>query len=264
MPEPYPILLEDVSSLDWEAARYSTELRVGDGYATVTHKLESAPQLQSLIEQGTARWALELRCPTTLLSRWELSETAVCTAKWDAEEVQGELYFTPGLVTLNPVSLTGEGLSDLWNAPISVPRGCWLARGDVTRAKSLAASLLTFLPKPNLREGEMEVLPDTSGGDLHFNVFVSEQLFPQCRVRRDLQIAALIAAFGRIPHLDAEDVLEAAEDGAEYRILASIKERLLELNVPVWGDGHNENFDPARAATAIEQFSVDPVDGVRS
>ena len=43
-------------------------------------------------------------------------------------------------------------------------------RGDVTRAKSLAASLLTFLPKPDLREGEMEVVPDTSGGDLHFKV----------------------------------------------------------------------------------------------
>ena len=264
MPEPYPILLEDGSSLDWEAARYSTELRVGDGYATVTHILEGAPQLQSLIEQGTARWALELRCPTTLLSRWEHSETAVCTAKWDAAEVQGELYFTPGLITIRPVSLTGDGLSDLWTAPIRVPRGCWLARGDVTRAKSLAASLLTFRSKPALRAGEMEVMPEMIGGDLHFNVYVSEQLFPQCPDRRDLQIAALIAAFGRIPHLDAEDDPEAVEDAAEYRILASIKERLRELNVPVWGDGHNEEFDPARAATAIEQFSVDPVDGDRS
>ena len=264
MPEPYPILLEGGSSLDWEAARYSTELRVGDGYATVTHTLEGAPQLQSLIEQGAARWALELRCPATLLSRWEHSETVVCTAKWDAAEVQGELYFTPGLITIKPVSLTGEGLSDLWTAPIRVPRGCWLVRGDVTRAKSLAASLLTFLPKPALREGEMEVVPDTSGGDLHFKVYVSEQLFPQCPVRRDLQIAALIAAFGRIPHLDTEDAPEADEATAEYPILASIKERLRQSNVPVWGDGDNEDFDPARAATAIEQFSPDPVDGDRS
>ena len=258
MIETYPILLEDGSSLDWQAAQYTTELRVGGGYATVTHRLDGAPQLQSLIEQGKAKWALELRCPTTLLSRWEISETAVCMAKWDAQEVQGELYFTPGLITLKPVSLTREGLRDLWTTPIRVPSGCWLARGDVTRAKSLAASLLTFRPKPELREGDMEVLPDTSGGDLHFNVYVSEQLFPQCRVRRDLQIAALIAAFGRIPHLDAE---EAAEDAAGYRILTGIRERLLESNVPVWGDGHNEDFDPARAATAIEQFIVDPGDG---
>ena len=215
------------------------------------------------------RRKLELRCPTTLLSRWQHSEGAVCVAKWDSAEVQGELYFTPGLITVAPVSLTKEGLSDLWTAPIRVPRGCWLARGDVTRAKSLAASLLTFFPKLDLREGDMEVLPDTSGGDLHFNVYVSEQLFPQCRVRRDLQIAALIAAFGRIPHLDSEDVREAAEDAAEYGILARIKDQLLEANVPVWGEGLNENFDPARAATAIEQFSieqvsVDSVDGNRS
>lgn len=264
MPEPYPILLEDGSSLDWEAARYSTELNVGDGYATVTHVLEDAPELQLLIEQGAARWVLELRCPTTLLSRWERSETAVCTAKWDAAEVQGELYFTPGLITIEPVSLTGQGLSGPWTAPIRVPRGCWLARGDVRRAKSLAASLLTFHSKTELREGEMEVLPDTSSGDLHFNVFVSEQLFPQCPVRRDVQIAALIAAFGRIPHLDAEDVPEAVGDGARYGILASIKGKLRESNVPVWGDGLNENFDPARAATAIERFLVDSADGDHS
>ena len=269
MPEPYPILLEDGSSLDWETARYSTDLIVGDGYATVTNKLDGAPQLQAMLEEGTARWALELRCPTTLLSRWDHSETAECTAKWDAAEVQGELYFTPGLITTKSVSLTSEGLSDLWATPIRVPRGCWLARGDVRRAKSLAASLLTFFPKPDLREGDMEVLHDTSGGDLHFNVFVSEQLFPQCRARRDLQIAALIAAFGRIPHLDAYDGPEAVEDAAEYKILASIKERLIESNVPVWGEGRNENFDPARAATAIAQFlidqpSVDPVEGDHS
>ena len=253
MPEPYPILLEDGSSLDWEAARYSTALRVGNGYATVTHILEGASQIQSLIEQGAARWVLELRCPTTLLSRWEQSETAACTAKWDATEVQGELYFTPGLITIKPVSLTREGLSELWSAPIRIPRGRWLARGDVTRAKSLAASLLTFHSKSELSGGEMEVMHVTSGGNLHFSVFVSEQLLPQCPDRHDLQIAALIAAFGKIPHLD--------EDDAEYGILASIKERLRESNVPVWGDGDNEEFDPARAATAIEQFKIDLVDG---
>ena len=121
VPEPYPILLEDGSSLDWEAARYSTELRVGNGYATVAHKLEDAPQLQCLIEQGTARWALELRCPTTLLSRWELSETAVCTAKWDVDEAQGELYFTPGLITLKPESTEGGRLVSILKWPEGAP-----------------------------------------------------------------------------------------------------------------------------------------------
>ena len=107
----------------------------------------------------------------------------------------------------------------------------------------------------------MAVEPDMSGGDLHFNVYVSEQLLPQCLARRDLQVAALIAAFGRIPHLEADAGQEAAEDAAEYGILGTIKERLLESNVPVWGGGDNQHFDPARAATAIEQFFVDQVEG---
>ena len=255
------MLLEDGSSLDWKAALYSTELSVGDGYATVTHILKDAPQLQSFVDTGKARWALELRCPTTLLSRWELSETTVCTAKWNPTEVQGEIYFTPGLITVKPISMTSDGLSDLWTIPLMIPRGCWLIRGDITRAKSLAASLLTFHSTSRLSEGEMEVRPDISSGDLHFKVYVSEKLFPQCPVRRDLQIAALVAAFGRIPHLDVENDSGGDDEASEYRILSSIKERLRELNVPVWGEGQDENFDPARAATAIEQFFIDQPPG---
>ena len=167
----------------------------------------------------------------------------------------------PGLIAVEHINLSGEGLSAVWDPPISVPRGCWLARGDVTRAKSLAASLLTFYPKSDLSAGEMEVRPVTHSGDLHFNVYVSEQLYPQCKVRRDLQIAALIAALGRIPHLDPANDPEVDDDSSQFSALTSIRERLIEQNVPVWGDGQNDHFDPARAATAIEQFLVDPVYG---
>ena len=252
-----PLLLEDGSSLDWPDASYSAEMKFGESYATVTHELVGATQLHRLLERGAACWIVELRCPSTLLSRWAESQTSVCTVKWDPTEIQGELYCSAGLVTTEPVTLTAEGLSDLWAAPIAIPAGYWLARSDTTRSKSLAASLITFYPDGNLVGGQIEVRHVTGDGDLHFNVYVSEQLYPQCRTRRDLQIAALIAAFGRIPHLDETN--DADETGATYPILESVKDRLRQANVPLWGGELNQDFDPARAATAIEEFTVEPV-----
>ena len=45
----------------------------------------------------------------------------------------------------------------------------------------------------------MTVSPDTSTGDLRFHVKLSPNMYETCYRNRDVQIAALIAAFGRIP-----------------------------------------------------------------
>ena len=128
--------------------------------------------------------------------------------------------------------------------------GCWLARGTVLRTQSLAASLLQFHKKNALKNGEMEVTPDFTTGDLRFNVWLAPRYFDEViRNNRDVQIAALIAAFGRIPLLDSED-------GEDVAVLAHIKAALNEAGVPAWGGELNAEFDPARAATAIEAFQI--------
>jgi len=255
-----PLLLEDESSLDWEQARYSTKLTISDHDATVEHTLRHAPQLQRLLDEGAIRRVLELRCPTTLLSRWVSSDTSTCRAEWKPNEVHGEMFFIPGLIAAKQLTLSGEGLSDLWTAPITVPRGHWLARGDVSRAKSLSASLLSFHSRPDLVDGCMRIEPSATSGDLHFNVWVSESLLPQCRTRRDLQIAALIGVFGRIPLIDEEHNGELDDDASPSSILQNIKQKLREANVPLWGGELDRDFDPAWAATAIEPFALEVMD----
>ena len=59
---------------------------------------------------------------------------------------------------------------------------------------------------------------------------------------------------GRIPFIDSGD-------GDGYPILTQIRERLEDEGIPIWGDEANSEFDPARAATAIEAFQIPTMSG---
>ncbi len=248
-----PLLLEDGSSLDWQHAEYQAELTVRSGKMTVRHTLRNAPQLQALIDSGDAQWAVELRCPSTLFAQWATSATPEVSAEWNADAVYGDAFLLPGLIAMRETTLDPHGLIDLWGRePIRVPAGRWLVRGLLRPVNTLASSILRFHVNPDLPEGAMEVKPDTTG-DLRFNVYLAARTYERARSSRDLQIAALIAASGQIPALDRPD---EESDGAAFPVLDKIIGRLEEAGVPDWQAEANE-FDPARAATAIEPFQVE-------
>ena len=246
-----PLLREDRSSIDWLHAQYRAEINISGRAATATNTLIDAGALDALIQAGDAEWALELRCPKTLLARVVRSSDPEVRCEWQQTEVDGELFLTSGLIAVRDCKLSADGLNRLWGKePIAVPAGHWLARGLVLRTKSLASSLLEFHKKPDLKDGEMEVTPDITSGDLRFRVWLAPNYFDKViQDNRDVQIAALIAAFGRIPFVDSDD-----SEG--YAVLSHIKAALSEAGVPSWGPELNADFDPARAATAIEAFQI--------
>lgn len=237
--------------MDWLRASYRAEITITGSAAVATNTLGDAPELEALVHAGQAEWALEFRCPKTLLASVALSTSAEVRCEWQSEDVDGELFLAPGLVAVSDCVLDASGLNSLWgDDPIAVGAGHWLARGLVLRTQSLASSLLEFHRKPSLSDGEMEVTPDTTSGDLRFKVWLAPNYFDRViQNNRDVQIAALIGAFGRIPFLDSEE-------GEGYAILSHIKAALNEAGIPAWGDELNADFDPARAATAIEAFQI--------
>lgn len=252
-----PILRADGASLDWTEARYSVDVKIRGRQAIATHALRDAPQLEALVADGAARWTLEVRCPRTLLARSTHNSEPKMIAQWSADEISGELYVTPGLVAVRPLLLSTEGLNALWGEePIGVAAGRWLARGPIQRTESLSASLLTFEVKDGLRDGEMEVTPNPASGDLRFTVWLSRTYheYVSTEQPRDVQIAALIAAMGRIPFIESPD-------GDEYPTAALIRSQLEDEGIPAWGDEANSEFDPARAATAIEAFQIPVLSG---
>ena len=157
---------------------------------------------------------------------------------------------------MQAVDLETHGLHPVWGeSPITVPPGRWLVRGNARSAEQLGSSLIRLFPDRNLADGQMTVSPDTSTGDLRFYVKLSPTMYETRYRDRDVQIAALIAAFGRIPGVvgpPPDSSSEEAGEAAQYPVLERIKDVLEDADVADWTDP--SEYDPARAATAVERF----------
>ena len=241
-----PMLVENGSRLDWTDADYRLDMRVGDGYARVTHQLDNAPSLERLIEDGHAHWAVELRSPKTLLSRTHTSTVREMEVRWDQQEVDGLIYLIPGLIATRDVQLDGQGLDEIWSAgPLDIPTGWWLVRGNVRRVGTLREALLTFEEDTSLPSGGMRVAPDPSDGRPRFVVSVASDIRPAVEHDRSMQVAALVGACALFPTVFSPDV-----EQEHSALLGEIRDLLEAADVPDWTD--RENYDPARVATLIE------------
>ena len=252
-----PILREDGTSLDWPDASYQARVVIGDGRGKVEHRLEGATQLGELVAGGKAEWVVELRSPATLYAGIVGSGGERKFAfEWDTDGVTSGSYVIPGMVTTQKVDLEAHGLHPVWGQRmIVVSPGRWLVRGNARSAEQLGSSLIRLFPDPNLADGQMTVSPYTGEGDLRFHVKMSPTMIETRGRDHDVQIAALIAAFGRIPGVVGPPLDAGSdEDGeaAQYPVLERIRNVLEDANVPDWTD--LSEYDPARAATEVERF----------
>ena len=242
-----PVLLEDGSRLDWVGATYKPLVRVGNCRTAVSHSIKDAPTLDRLLMDGRAAWAVEVRCPKTLMALTETSSDSNQRLEWDKDDVDGNAYIIPGLMAIHDIDLAGAELHPIWRQePLRVPAGWWLARGNTRRVNTLARSLLRFRKEPGLGAGRMEITPILGTGDPHFVVKLATDIYDDIRDSRTLQVAALIGVCGRFPS-------EFKEGGphADLAIVEEIRFRLNDAGVRLWDE---ENYDPALAATAIEPF----------
>lgn len=241
-----PVLLEDGSRLDWPDAAYRPDMRLRDGLARIEHRIEGAPALERLLTEGAARWAIELRCPKTLLARIDTSATPRMEVRWEPHEVDGQVYLIPGLLAMRDARLETDGLNDLWSgrATLDVPGGWWLARGQPYPVKTLGETILSFLEDRALPDGAMKVDTVLHSGQLGFTVSLAPDVFPSVKRDRSMQVAGLVGVCALFPKVFGDEMEE------QHRALAEeIRGRLGAADVPAWND---DIYDPARAATAIE------------
>ncbi len=252
-----PILREDGTSLDWPDAAYASRVVIGDGRGTVEHRLEGAAQLSELVAECRAEWVVELRSPATLYAGIAGSSRARRFAfEWDKNGVTSSSYVIPGMVTTQTIDLEARGLHRVWGgSQIVVPPGRWLVRGNARSAEQLGSSLIKLFPDDSLADGQMTVSPYTGEGDLRFHVKMSPRMLETRGRDRDVQIAALIAAFGRIPGVVGPPLDVASDDDSDavqYPVLERIRTVLEDANLADWTDP--SEYDPARAATEVERF----------
>lgn len=245
-----PLLLEDGSRLDWPEGRYEPTVRVARDRANVLHSLAGVPSLEQTVDEGLAKWAAEIRCPKTLLSRIELSSEPQHTARWRRDEVDGVSWIVPGLLAVREFELRAPELDPFWkHETLRVPPGWWLARGTKRKVNTLAQSLLRFEKDEKLDDGRMHVQPETGTGQLRFVAHIAPDIWSEAQDSRTLQVAALIGACGHLPTIFRNGGEE------EYAVAQEIRDRLEMAEVPVWTE---DGFDPALAATVIERFYRTP------
>jgi hypothetical protein len=247
-----PVLTEDDFRMDWTRARYTAQINVKRDRALIVHQLEDAPELDRLLEDSSAGWVTELRCPRTLLSRLERSRKPEQTINLRADDLVGDVYLIPGLVAVCDLELDTAGLNDfVWpeNGTIRVPEGWWLARSDPRTTTPLTASLIRFRRDPDgrLAPGQMSVEEDSDGGKPYFRVVLAQDLYDGRREDRDVQIAGLIGASGMLPR----STMRTGGENELSIVASQLRIRFEEADIADWTQ---DDYDPARAATLLEAF----------
>ena len=258
-----PVLLEDGSSLDWPNATYSPVVGIGTRMARIEHRVDGAPVISEMVSRGDAVWAVELRCPKTLIARISTSVVADHTVRWDDGDIDDSAWLIPGVLATTDIDVPDATvLHEVWHdASPRFPAGYWLARGDARRVRSFRDSLLYFRLDPDLPPGRMRVETDRSSGNLRFAIRAAADVHREAmegQGNRSVWVAALVGVCGHFGRVfgGMDEAEEESDDSASDPLAEEIRVRLSEANVPSWDDG--DLYDPAAAATAIEPFVFPP------
>ena len=262
-PEPLPVLVHDGSRLDWIAAKYTATVALQRQASAVVHELRDAPEIEALLSDGDAVYATEIRCPRTMLSRVERAEGTSQLINWHEAERDDDLYLIPGIVAIRDTSIAASGLHPLVHADrtsVDIPAGWWLARGGEYQFTPLLVNLLRFVKDNDgkLKPGTMSVEEAELSGNPYFKVTLASELYDHRREDRDIQIAALIAAFGQLPSSTMTRDRDGEEgENAECPLAQALRSRIEDAGLWDWD---SEFFDAARAATSMENFWIDTGD----
>lgn len=258
-----PVLRADGLGYDFPDLSYDNTIeRIANDEVRVINVLggPAAADFAKFILSGSGAWTSEIRSPHALYSestfhrhggegvefrergderRWEYR------VRWDSSLCAARAFIVTQLVTVKQMFLSRDILSPVWSdgaENLLYPAGRVAARGNVFAVENSDFSILEFVVKSTLRDGEMEI--STPDEQKHFKVFMTERTLwlAKSGERRDILIAALVGALSR---------LDASHSPQESQVLGEMSARLAEKGVADWTE---EDYDPAAAATCLEPF----------
>lgn len=132
---PHPVLRP--RSTDYERVEFEVEIKIERVEGTTAVRVAanftmSDRDLLGLVERGTARYSLVLRCPTTNFRRDLSAPNPHVEQEFSHGEIAGELEITPFCVAAKPIA---GFRADRWNADydgreFNLPEGAVLAMDD--------------------------------------------------------------------------------------------------------------------------------------
>ena len=235
----------------------------GENEGILNHKLEGAPFIQRLINQGNAEFACLVFAPHMGYRELQRSGSKNPRQKinWDLEIVGKEQFPMLGPVILyvgddSNYKLTEEdGVAQSWQTKeIYIPRGARLAKRRYLHQSTTILQLLSFNPDKSMKRGSFTVNEHTQGSRFYFSLDAHPDIFNLLQLEGNKLRDSIIthAISGCFSLLLKGTNRSSNEDDEErwkqYPNLVALSDYLIKQTGKDWND---PKFDPVKAATEI-------------
>ncbi len=263
----------DSLSCDYPEGMYGcTMISLRGGSAiSARHDLSGAPDLDRLIIDGMASYAVEIVSSDTFTSSLTCAANGASNHEFNIDNATISLdgaQARPGIIAVHDCELATARLNGAWSdlgASVAVHAGQWLARGQHHNLASPKSSLLRFIGDDTVKSRELRC----AYSHPIYQISMNHKDLKKCQQEPDhptaktILLAAFVAAladangrpaFTGVHEDGSEDQREAIGD----QLAAQLK--ALDLECPTPGD---DNYDPLRAASLLlgEDMIIFDLDG---
>ena len=258
---PYPVLEE--GNLSFPEGEYFPLIKLeNDCTATISHKVENAPLINSFLGKGTAAYCCAVSIPKTGYRKLFNSNDPNQKIEWESEWVGEPPVLRPCIVCVEEIIQKlneADGVHNMWiDKETTFQKGAKLAIGPDYRPKSSMESLLSFSNDEELEPGKMRIETCSDQG-FYFNVKVASDLYyflnnpggdERNKHCRSIKIHAASSCFSRLareynPERKDED---SDETWRSYSNLLALAGEMEKNKLPLWDE---PGFRPEEAATAL-------------
>ena len=238
------------------------------------HKLEGAPFIQRLIDQGQAKFACMVSVSKTGYRRLHTSEDSNQKISWNPDIAGKHPLLRPGILYVgedlkNGIWTEADGVAAIWlNRKINIPKGARLVRGRYLLPKF--EGLLKAECHEKMEPGTFTVRANVNDG-FYFSLEAARDIFDFIQrdnsVLRDSIVIHAISACFKILQTeysvsdedegkgrDAEGEDESGDEWGQYSNLVALSELLKNRRVPHWSE---EGFDAVKVATKLYPIRLD-------
>ncbi len=264
----FPVL--EVGNISFPDGRYLLSFKPGEDQASfvITHRIEGAPLISRLLDEGKARYVCAVSSPVSSYRSTHVSKESSHIVNWDQNDLGEPPLFTPMIVSTDSCFLAlrqkDDGVHEIWdNQKVRIEKGSRLALGHVIQLRSSILQLISMRENRDLADGEFYVDAETEQG-FRFRVNLNPSLHKFLQIQRDNGIRQHIMTHivtACLSLLQRDFNSDNEEDGGwkSYRNLRALADYLGTKCQTHWSDS---DFNPERIATRLYPHALpNEIDG---
>ena len=226
---------------------------------TISHHIENAPLIASLIEKKHAKFACIVSSPMSAHRSIHVCKCDHHSIKYDIGDFGEPPFFTPMVVCVKDLEIfldaEKHGLHPIWSGhKVKFQRGARLALGNVIQLQSSMLQLLSLHKDDELGDGQFVV--DIASEPFHFRVRVGTKLYKRLRypndvLRNNIMTHIVTACLARLKSEYCDD--NGDEGWKSIRNLRLLSDYLKARNLKHWCDSE---FYPEKVSTALYPHTI--------